>query len=202
MKSISTLTNPTARYDAVILGNPSIEKAALGLFDRLTELNSYTKVDAPPGRISALDLIDISDANIETAVNLKETKETIKRLEERVASVVKDKVIAIMKEEAEISEASRFINEGKKEDPAFELKFKHLKKLSEKNTLFKEICRNIHTLNENVNTGSTDEYMAEALLQLTLMETLNTLYLENLTISERINKLQKERSAYLLQNRK
>jgi len=200
-KSIATLTNPTANYNAAILGNATIDKTALALFDCKQELNSYSKMDAPPGRVTALDLINITNANDETAVNLKAVNEQLRDLEERAIDLVKDKVVTILKEEAEISEASRFLNENMQNDPATEIKYKHLRHIANKNTIFKEVCKNVHTFNEGVNDGSGDEYMAEAILHITLQETLNTLYLEALSTQERINKLQKERTQFLAKKR-
>ena len=51
-------------------------------------------------------------------------------------------------------------------------------------------------MNENF-TGSKDEYMAESLLQLTIMECMNTLFFETVTEKERMAKLNKERIAFL-----
>ena len=199
MSSIARLSNNFPINNQSIMGNTRIDNAAMAIFNKTNavDMDSWQKMDAPHGRVTALDFINITDAKYEADVVNAPWNKALKKMTESAIKVVKDKVVAALKEEAEISQYSNFLKEGLQTDPDFEMKFKHMKRQAHRNTIFKEVCKNVYTLNEGVNTGTTDEYMAEAILQLTIMETMNTLFLENLTPHERINKLYKERQAHL-----
>lgn len=193
-KSIADLTNPTRHYQSVIIGGERVDSAIMSFFEMHKEHHSYKGMD-PTGRITANDFLEITDRNTDADLAMKPIQEGYNKSIAKVASAVKSKILNIMKEEAEISEAANYLAEGMKEDPAFELKNKPFVRLAEKNTLFREVFRNTKVLNEYAE-GSDEQWLAEAILNLTIMETMNTLFLESLTTEERIEKLHKERAAY------
>jgi ribosomal protein L31E len=193
MKAISKAQNQTPHYSAVAVGSARVDDSLIRFFDSKYDINnSYAKVDAPHGRVSALDFLTVTNQNNEPEGNLNKINENLNRLANKCIDIVRKKVVTLMKEEAEISQAAKFLQEGLKTDPGFEIKNKPLKFKANKNTLFREIYKTTKLVNENY-TGSNDDYMAESLLQLTIMECMNTLYLETINEKDRMLLLQKKR---------
>jgi hypothetical protein len=196
-KTISMAQNHTPHYNTFSMGSSKPDATIIKFFDDKFKVeSSYEKGDAPHGIVSALDLLTFTNQNTEAQTDLYKINESIERMTRKVTEVVRKKIITLMKEEAEISQTAKFLQEGMLTDPGFEIKNKHLKFKANKNTLFREIHKNTLLVNENF-TGSKDEYMAESLLQLTIMECMNTLFFETVTEKERMAKLNKERIAFL-----
>jgi len=197
IKTIAMAQNKTPHYNTFALGSSKPDASVMDFFDDKFKVeSSYAKVDAPHGIVSAMDFLSVTNQNSEMQIELNQINESIWEIENKAIDIVRRKVVTLMKEESEISEVANFLKEGMQADPTFEMKNKHLKFKANKNTLFREIHKNTVLINEDY-TGSKNDYIAESLLQLTIMECMNTMFFETLTEQERIAKLQKERTLFL-----
>lgn len=195
-KSLAYLSNPSAKFNMVDLGATRIDEKLIRMFDekRVAE-DTINNNLGDSGRVSVQDFLNFSTMQ-ENAKLKKDTNNTISSLCEKVASVIKSKVVMAMKEEAEISQATNYLNEGVAQDPNFKLLNKQIARQSEKNTVFREVYRNVKLFNEFVTEENADKFMAEALLEYTILETVNSLFLEEMTPTERINSLVEDRKEY------
>jgi hypothetical protein len=187
--SLAALTNPTTNF-AMLQQGGRVDGSIMAFCDKIAGTkvlaNSQTENSGDvAGRVSALDFVNMALANTEADLQLGQMNEALEVLKTKTADAIKDKVLTIMKEEAEITEKANFINEQVKNDPMFLLKNKNMKRLAEKNTIFREIYRTHKVLNEG-KQATDDEFFAESLLTLTIMETCNSLYLENETVKSRM----------------
>ena len=203
-KSIAHLTNPGAKFNYSNISDTRIDEKVIRLFSEKKCIeNSYKGQASDSGRVSFQDFLKIDTFN--ESVKELEPKDrlnaTIEKLVEVTSKVINEKVIALMKEESEISEANNFLNENLTSDPTFKLKNKNIVAKAKKNTVFREVYRNVRLFNENASNPSEENFMAESLLELTIMEACNTLYLENLSPTERVNLLVKERQEHLASKR-
>jgi hypothetical protein len=163
------------------------------------------------GRYSAQDFIDItSTSDLPTSMNEEVSEEdkiliesidnaldeTLELLTERV----RHHMVATMKNEAEIIDKDLYIQEQIEIDSNYKQKNKTIARLSNKTSLFREMFKNIKLMNEMTSESTDEEYIAETLVELTIMECFNTLGIKKYNEEDVIKNLQSERSKFIIHN--
>lgn len=192
--SIATnLSDRVSRNSYVTFGNQTkINDTLCQLFNTKHDLSMSSKSEhSEHGRYSAQDFLDIDSSNDNTG--LTAVQEQIDQIREHLIDLIHQKIIHEMKIEAEISDKEAFLQENLEHDPQYKLKNKTLKRQTGGTTVFREMYKNVRIMNEHVAEGTPDMYMAEALLEYTILETFNTLNLINFDKDTYIDKLRKER---------
>ena len=134
-------------------------------------------------RAMMIDLLNISDSQLGNDANA-----VISKLQEnfitQATKLVSEKVVAALAEEAEKSNINEYLTEAA-DSKYFKTANKELIRKSKKNSVFQEVYKTVlqehsYLLTEGVDQDKKDLLMAEAILEYTLLETMNTLNLETI----------------------